>query len=44
MAIGNPRQAPTEVGANEKGVISADPLGGGRRKNSAAVDVLAEVA
>jgi len=44
MAIGNPRQAPTEVGADEKGVISADPLGGGRRKNSAAVDVLAEVA
>ena len=44
LDIGNPRRALTEEGADERGVISADPLGGGRRKNSAAVDVLAEVA
>ena len=44
MAIGNPRQAPTEVGADEKGVISADPLGGGHCRDSAAVVLLSEVA
>ena len=44
IAIGNPRQALTEVGADERGVISADPLGGGPCRNSAAVDLLTEVA
>jgi len=42
--IGNTRQAVTELGADEGGVISADPLGGGHCRNWAAVDVLPEVA
>jgi hypothetical protein len=44
IAIGNPRQVVTEVGADNRGVISADPLGGGPCRNSAAVDLLPEVA
>ena len=44
MAIGNPRQAVTEVSADEGGVISADPLGGWHCRDSAAVEVLPEVA
>jgi len=42
--IGNPRQAVTELGADEGGVISADPLAGGHCRDCAAVDVLPEVA
>jgi hypothetical protein len=42
--IGNPRQAVTELGADEGGVISADPLGGGHCRDCAAVDVLPELA
>ena len=44
IAIGNPRQVVTEVGADNGGVISADPLGGGPCRNSAGVDLLPEVA
>jgi hypothetical protein len=43
IAIGNPRQAVTEVSADEGGVISADPLGGWHCRDSAAVEVLPKV-
>ena len=44
LDIGNPRQALTVVSADERGVISADPLGGGHCRDSAAVVLLSEVA